>query len=189
MPPKRSPGKIENKKPDTKLPPNIDISKLGSESQQVVICIIITYFTEIFEKKNRKLKQLQVSVSMLETRVVKLEQQIDGNLPHERKNTLIMAGTIPPAQLAEDCESIVRGQIREHMRLEFAIEDILSHRIGVITKIQGEDKRNIMFKLCNSVVKENILIKKLQLCETQEDQHQRKIHTTEKYNLICNATG
>ena len=54
--------------------------------------------------------------------VVKLEQQICENSAHERKNTLIMAGTIPPAQHAEDCEFIVKEQIREHLRLELAID-------------------------------------------------------------------
>ena len=55
---------------------------------------------------------------MLERRVVKLEQQIDENSAHERKNSLIMAGTTPAAQHAEDCMFIVRDQIREHLRLE-----------------------------------------------------------------------
>ena len=95
---------------------------------------------------------------MLETRVVKLEQQIDENLAHELKNTLMMAGTIPPASHAGDRKLIVQEQIREHLRLELAIEDISrAHRIGVKHKIQGEDKRNIMFKLCNRDVKQNII--------------------------------
>ena len=94
---------------------------------------------------------------MLETRVVKLEQ-IDENSAHERKNTLIMAGAIPPASDAEDSKFIVREQIREHLPLELAIEDIsMDHRIGVKPKTQGEDKRNIMFKLCNRDLKLNIL--------------------------------
>ena len=51
-----------------------------------------------------------------------------------------MAGTIPPAQHAEDCKSIVREQIREYLRVELAIEDIsMARRIGVKPKIQGED--------------------------------------------------
>ena len=54
MPHKRSPRKIVSKQPDIKLPTNIDIPKLGIESKQVVICII-TYFTEIFEKKDSKI--------------------------------------------------------------------------------------------------------------------------------------
>ena len=44
-------------------------------------------------------------------RVVKMEQQIDENLAHEWKDTLVMAGSIPPAQHAEDCNFIVRKQI------------------------------------------------------------------------------
>ena len=94
---------------------------------------------------------------MLE-RAVKLEQQINENSAHERKNTLTMAGTIPPASHAEDCKFIVREQIKEHLCLELAIEDIsMAHRIGVKPKIQGEDKRNILFILCNRDVKQNIL--------------------------------
>ena len=54
----------------------------------------------MFENKDREIKELQENVSMLETRVVKLEQQIDENSVHEQKNTLIMADTIPPAQHA-----------------------------------------------------------------------------------------
>ena len=118
------------------------------------------------------------------TRVVKLEQQIDENSAHERKNRLIMAGAIPPPSHAEDCKFIVREQIQENLRLELAIEDIsMAHRIGVKPKTQGEDKRNIMFKLCNRDVKLNILIKKLQGCKTKEVLHQRKPYTTKKYNL------
>ena len=52
----------------------------------------------------------------------------------------------------------MREQIREHLRLELAIDDIsMANQIGFKSKIQGEDKRNIMFKLCNSNVKQNIL--------------------------------
>ena len=95
---------------------------------------------------------------MLETRVAKLEQQIDENSSHEWKNTLIISGNIPPAQHAEDCKFIVREQIREHLLQELAIEDIsMAHRIGVKPKMQGEDKCNIMLKLCNIDVKQNIL--------------------------------
>ena len=47
----------------------------------------------MFEKKDSEIKELHANVSMLETRVVKLEQQINENSAHERKNTLIMAGT------------------------------------------------------------------------------------------------
>ena len=68
-----------------------------------------------------------------------------------------MAGTIPPASHAEDCKFIVREQIREHLRLELAIDISMAHRISVKPKIQGEDKRNIMFKFCNRDVKQNIL--------------------------------
>ena len=55
MGPKKLPRKIESKEPDIKLPPNIVISKLGIESKQVVICIIM-YFNEMFEKKDREIK-------------------------------------------------------------------------------------------------------------------------------------
>ena len=51
----------------------------------------------MFEKKDREIKELQANVSMLETCVVKLEQQIEQPciLPaHEWKNILIMAGII-----------------------------------------------------------------------------------------------
>ena len=69
MPPKKGTRKIESKQPDIKLLPNSDISKLGIESKQVVTCII-TYFTEMFEKKDREIYELQANVSMLEMRVV-----------------------------------------------------------------------------------------------------------------------
>ena len=69
-------------------------------------------FTEIFEMKDQEI------IKLLERRVVKLEQQIDENSAHERKNSLIMAGTTPAAQNAEDCKFIVRDQIREHLRQE-----------------------------------------------------------------------
>ena len=97
---------------------------------------------------------------MIETCVVKLEQQIDKNSDHEQKNAcqwqalyLLLA-----ASHAEDCKFIVLEQIRENTPLELAIEDIsMAHRIVVKPKIQGEDKGNIMFKLCNRDVKQNIL--------------------------------
>ena len=85
----------------------------------------------MFERKDREIKELQANVSMLETRVVKLEQQIEEKSAHAPKNTLIMSGTIPPASHAEDCKFIVREQIREHLCLELAIEDIsMAHRMG-----------------------------------------------------------
>ena len=55
-------------------------------------------------------------------------------------------------------------------------------------KIQGEDKRNIMFKLFNRDVKQNIL-KKCNVVKTKEVPHHRKPNTTKKYNLIYNGTG
>ena len=140
----------------------------------------------MFEKEDREIKELQANVSMLEMRVVKLEQ-IDENSAHERKNTLMMAGTIPPSSHAEDCKFNVREQIREHLRLELAIEDIsISHRIGVKPKIQGEDKRNIMFKLCNRDVKQNIL-------KSYKVVKQKKFYINESLtplrNTILYATG
>ena len=77
----------------------------------------------MFEKKDWEIKELLANVSMLETRVVKLKQQIEEKSAHERKNTLIMAGAIPPASHAEDCKFIVREQIRERQRRELAIEN------------------------------------------------------------------
>ena len=121
---KKSHRKIESKQPDIKLPPNIDIFKLGIESKQGVTCIIM-YLTEMFEKKDGEIKELEANVSMLETRVVKLEQQIDKNSTRERKNTLIMAGTIPPAQHAEDYKFVVSEHTRKHQYLELSIENIL----------------------------------------------------------------
>ena len=73
----------------------------------------------MFEKKDHEIKELRANVSMLEMHVVKLQQQIDKNSAHERKDTLIMAETMPPASHAEDCKFIVREQIREHLRQEF----------------------------------------------------------------------
>ena len=65
---KESHEKIESKQPDIKLPPNIDTSKLGIESKQGGTCIII-YLTEMFEKKDSEINELEANVSMLETRV------------------------------------------------------------------------------------------------------------------------
>ena len=78
----------------------------------------------MFEKKDIEIKEQQANMSILEMRVVKLEQQIDENSAHEQKNTLIVPVTIPAEQHAEDCKFIVQEQIREHLHLELAIEDI-----------------------------------------------------------------
>ena len=43
----------------------------------------------MFEKKDSEIKELQANVSVLETHVVKLEQQINETSAHERKNILI----------------------------------------------------------------------------------------------------
>ena len=143
----------------------------------------------MFEKKDREIQELLANVSMLETRVVKLEQQIDENSAHERKNTLIVAGAIPPASHAEDCKFIVREQIREHLRLELAIADIsMAHRIGVKPKTQGEDKRNIMFKLCNRDVKLNIL-KSCKIVKPKKFYINESLTPLRKKSGKINATG
>ena len=117
-----------------------------------------TYVKEIFAKKGRDIDELKASVPTLEARVTKLEKQIDENSANERKNTLIMAGILPPAEQGEDCKYIVLEQTRECLRLELAIEDnSIAHRIGVKPKTRGEDKRNIMFKLCNKEAQQDIL--------------------------------
>ena len=112
---------------------------------------------ETFEKKDRVIDELQANVSTLETRVAKLEEQDDKNLANERKDTLIMAGSVPPAGQGQNCRSIVRKQIREHLRRGLAIDDIsMVHRFGVKPKTQGENMRNIMFKLYYREVKQDI---------------------------------
>ena len=64
----------------------------------------------MFEKKDREIKEQQANVSKLQTRVVKLEQQIDKNSAHERRNTLIMVDIIPLAQHAEAASSLCENK-------------------------------------------------------------------------------
>ena len=96
---------------------------------------------------------------MIETCVVKLEQQIDKNSAHEQKNALPMAGTIPPPSCIT-CRGLkvhcAGANSRKHAPSVSYWDISMAHRIAVKPKIQGEDKGNIMFKLCNRYVKQHI---------------------------------
>ena len=71
---------------------------------------IISYIKEISENIDREIDEPQSSVSTIETRLANQKEQIDENSAQERKDTLIMAGTLPPARYEENTKSIVREQ-------------------------------------------------------------------------------
>lgn len=135
----------------------IDVSDLSEESQKVVNCLV-KYFDDCLKPKLREIETLKASVVDLQTRVNKLEEEIDNNSAYERRDTLILSGNIPSASPDEHCKSIVVDLLKNKAFLNIQLEDLsVAHRIGAKPKNQGPDRRNIMFKLVRRDLKTDIL--------------------------------
>ena len=110
------------------------------------------------DEKDKSIGELKTNVQRLESRVESLETQIDSNSSYERRDTLILSGELPARTETENCSEIVRGLIREKIRLNLHEKDIaMAHRLGKKPLTQGPDKRSIVFKLCRRDLKKDIM--------------------------------
>ena len=110
----------------------------------VATVILVTKMmqTELLKVKNAEIGQLRKTVTALEERVDALEGKVDAADAYERRDTLIVSGSVPNAEQGENCKSIVREMLKEKTRLSIDLSDIsIAHRLGRKPQQQGPDKR------------------------------------------------
>ena len=93
--------------------------------------------------------QLNVLRSMHNKEVELMKTNIDSNNQYERLDTLIISGPeLPIACDTENSKLIIQDLLRRECNFNLAVNDIsTAHRIGR-KPAGGEDRRNLIFKLC-----------------------------------------
>ena len=99
--------------------------------------------------KDEKLSELEERTASLERKVQRLESEMDSTNADERKDTLVMSGSIPEFSIGENSKALVRDILRDKARHNVDIHDLsVAHRIGQKQKNKAADKRSLIFKLC-----------------------------------------
>ena len=116
-------------------------------------------FVAILTKKNGEITALKSEITTLRDRVSVLEKKADDIDAHERKDTLVFSGDeIPQVTVDENCSEVIRGIVKNQLRLEISSNDISSaFRLGKAPITQKSDRRNIIVKLCRKDLKRDIL--------------------------------
>lgn len=138
------------------IPPDIDISKLSSESKELFLCIS-KYFHRLLDLKDEKIAQLENEIQHLKDKINNVEDQMDDAAAYSRRDSLIVSGLIPEGSRDEDCKATVTDLLRQQVNINIDPRDIsIAHRIGN-KRQQGPDRRNIIFKLCRRDLKYDII--------------------------------
>ena len=122
-------------------------SKLSTETREI-FSMLVSFFGEIIERKDEKVRVLEEKVDVLEGQVRNLEELIDANSQYERRDTFTISGEcLPETTPNENCKSIVTKLFRDHLNLNVdSAEMSTAHRIG--RKPNGTDRRSIIVKVC-----------------------------------------
>ena len=133
----------------TQLASRIDKSNLPKETKEI-LTLLTSLFNDILKVKDNKVTELKKQVNALESKVEKLENNLDETSQYERRDTIIVSGpSIPISSSGENCKTIVRDLLREKLSMNINAEDIsTAHRIGKQQRNGTEDRRNIILKLC-----------------------------------------
>ena len=154
MPSKRSPRKIERKQPCRHQTP----SKLDIESKQVIICKI-TYFTEMFARKDREMKELSAC-----TYIYAWDARCQAGTTNWLKLSSWMQEYIGNGKHYTSCTTCRGLQVhcaRANPSTPEPRVRYWRHFNGPSNWCQTQNPRrgsacNIMIKFCNSDVKQNI---------------------------------
>ena len=139
------------------VPPDIDIGKLSPDSKELFMCIS-KYFNFLMTEKEKKINKLEKTVNQLNAaKVLDMEDEMDSAAAYSRKESLIIAGSIPEGHRNENCNEIVVNLLKNNINLHVDSRDIsIAHCVGV-RKQQSSDRKNIIFKLCRRDLKHDIL--------------------------------
>ena len=105
----------------------------------------------------RKVESMEIKIKTLEQTVESLSSKIDSNEQYERRDTLIMSGSISPVNNDENCTNIVRQLMQERNFILNPSDISTAHRIGKKPPPNHEDRRNIIFKLTRRDLKQEII--------------------------------
>lgn len=143
--------------------------KITSHELKAVVDAIITAVQLLTENKDQELKQLQSTGSILEKRVVQLEDQLDDVSQYERRDTVIISGPdLPQETGGENPTNVVVDTIKRTLNINITPSEInVAHRLGtknkqtvktpIIVKLHSRQKKDELLSACVTV-KPNIFI-------------------------------
>ena len=113
---------------------------------------------QLMKANNDRIVNLETTINKMQKRMNLLEQQIDNYSSYERRDTLVLSGSVPVAHRDENCVEIVKQLLKDQTRLIINSNDIsTAHRLGRKPDNSNEDKRSIIFKLCRRDIKRDIV--------------------------------
>ena len=139
-----------------------NLSKEGKALYKLIQDELSNFKTEIMEQlgtRTTEIQELKADVKVLKQEVEKLKSYIDDSDCYERRDTIIFSGNkIPASNVGENCTEIVRQIVKNELKIEISPTDIsTSHRLGRKPSAQGQDRRNIVVKLCRRDLKRDLI--------------------------------
>ena len=111
----------------------------------------VTELKEILECKVGVISKLEEEVCFLKAKCLKLENLVDEEDSHVRRESLIFSGSkVKPAEPNENCAYIARQLIRDVLKLPIDAPISTSHRVGkpLAPNSSAPDTRGIVVKFC-----------------------------------------
>ena len=140
-------------------------NKLNS-NERIIVSLLSSKIDEINEKfsaellkRDEKIESLQREVTILKKSYSKLEDRFDDLESSSRNNSIIVSGEeVPASKSEENCVNLVHGLIRNKLKYSISEEAICSaYRLGKPPPSQRPDKRNILVRLENENIAENLI--------------------------------
>lgn len=137
-----------------------------STNERIIVSLLSSKIDDIYKKfeaellkRDSKIKELENEVKISKLNYVKLENKLDDLDASSKGNSLVISGTeIPIMRSNENCVTIARDLIRN--QLKHSIDDAMicsAHRIGKPPSTQKPDRRNILVKMNNEEVTQDIV--------------------------------
>ena len=158
-----------------------DLAPLSQEGKAIV-STIVKALTLINQEKDHVIENQQSKVNSLESKITKLEDQIDDANQYERRDTIIISGpALLTEQNMENKVDIVVNTIKANLHINIDHAEInIAHRLGpkqqnkprpIIAKLLSRSKKSDIMNACVTI-KPNIYIN-----ESLTPKH-RTIYTT-----------
>ena len=149
------------------MPPKKSSESFGdlSESERRIVDAISFRIDSVKDEflaqitvRDRQIEKLTDEVYMLKTNMFRLEEKIDINEAHDRRDTLLFSGSsLPPVSDGENTSLVLITLVQEKLNVVVPNDSILvSHRVGP-KPTSGADRRTIIAKLSHHDLKEDLL--------------------------------
>lgn len=117
------------------------------------------YFESELIKRDMKISRLEAEVLESKKNYEKLEIRFDDLESTGRANTLVISGgDVPAANTQENCSEIASNLIRNKLKYSLGNQVICSaYRLGKLPHSQKPDKRNILVRLDNEELAQDII--------------------------------